>query len=59
MAGRGAWVAQSVKCLPSAQVIISGSWDRALHQRSLFNRESASPSASALPPAHSLCLSNK
>ena len=26
----GAWVAQSVKYLPLAQVMISGSWDRAL-----------------------------
>ena len=25
----GAWVAQSVKRLPSAEVMISGSWDRA------------------------------
>ena len=25
----GAWVAQLVKCLPSAQVKISGSWDGA------------------------------
>ena len=28
----GAWVAQSVKHLTSAQVMIRGSWDRALHQ---------------------------
>jgi len=27
---RDAWVAQSVKCLPSAQVMIPGTWDRAL-----------------------------
>jgi len=26
---RGTWVAQSVKCLPSVQVMISGSWGRA------------------------------
>ena len=29
---RDTWVAQSVKHLPSAQVMISGSWDGALHQ---------------------------
>ena len=29
---RGAWVTQSVKHLPSAQVMIPGSWDRAPHQ---------------------------
>ena len=27
----GTWVAQSVKYLPSAQVMISGSWDPAPH----------------------------
>ena len=29
---RGAWVAQSVKHLPSAQVMILGSWDQVPHQ---------------------------
>ena len=28
---KGAWVAQLVKRLPSAQVMIPGSWDRAPH----------------------------
>ena len=28
----GTWVAQAVKPLPSAQVMIKGSWDRAQHQ---------------------------
>ena len=28
----GAWVAQLVKCLPSAQVMIPGFWDQALHR---------------------------
>ena len=28
---QGTWVTQSVKCLPVAQVMIPGSWDRALH----------------------------
>ena len=27
---RGVWAAQSVKCLPSVQIMISGSWDGAL-----------------------------
>ena len=29
---RGTWMIQSVKLLPSAQVMIPGSWDQALHQ---------------------------
>ena len=32
LASRGTWVAQSLKRLPLAQVIIPGSWDRALHR---------------------------
>ena len=32
----GTWVAQSVKHLPLAQVMIPGSWDPALHQAPLL-----------------------
>ena len=48
----GAWVAQSVERLPSAQVMISGSWDRVLHWApcSVEGGDSASPSVSAPPP---------
>ena len=31
---KGAWVAQVVECLPLAQVMIPGSWDRAPSQAS-------------------------
>lgn len=31
-ASRGNWVAKSVKSLPSAQVMMSGAWDRALQR---------------------------
>ena len=57
----GAWVAQSVKHLPLAQVMISGSWDQSPHQApcSVLSGESASPSPSASPPALSLSLTNK
>ena len=40
----GTCVAQPVKHLPSAQVMIPGSWDLVLHQASLLSKESASPS---------------
>ena len=47
----GSRVAQSIKCLPSTQVLISESWDRVpqLGGGSLFCGDSASPSASAPP----------
>ena len=50
----GTRVAQTVKCLPSAQVMTSESWDRAPTPGSLLNGESASPpaSSSAPLPAH-------
>ena len=46
-----AWVAQSVKHLPSAQVMIPGSWDRVLHWAPC--EEPACPSAYV---SASLCL---
>ena len=46
-------MAQSVKNMPLAQVMISGSLDRALHWGSLLSRESASSS----PSVRSLSLS--
>ena len=52
---RGAWVAQSVKCLPSAQVMIPGFWNGAPTSGFLLSRESASPSPS---PATSYSLSS-
>ena len=51
---RGAWMAQSVKRLPSAQIVILGSWDRVLHQAPCsagVGGESASASPSAAPHA--------
>ena len=57
---RGAWVAQWVKPLPLAQVMISGSWDRVPH-RALCSAGSLLPSLS-LPASTSTCdfsLSNK
>ena len=57
----GPWVAQSVKCLPSA--LILGSWDTAPHLIAstspgpLLSGEPATPSPSAAPPAYALSLS--
>ena len=45
---RGAWVPQLVKYLSSAQVMISGSWDRAPHQ--------APPLGACFSLCHSPCL---
>ena len=53
---RGAWVAQLVKHLPLAQVMIPGSWNRAPESVSLLSGESASPH-SAPPPAPALSVS--
>ena len=52
----GAWVAQSVKRLPSVQDMTSGSWDGAL-----LSGEPASPPPSATPPVCNLlvCQVNK
>ena len=57
-----AWVAQSVKCLPLAQVMTSGSWDRAPRGLPLCSAESlllplslcCSPLLLVLSPALSL-----
>ena len=58
----GTWVAQWVKPLPFAQVMISGSWDRALHQ-ALCSAGSLLPPLSlpaSLPACDlSLCQINK
>ena len=57
----GTWVAQCVKRLPLAQVIIPGSWDPAPTSGSLLNGDSASPSPCfcALIDTFSLSFSNK
>ena len=55
---RGTWVAQWVKPLPLAQVMISGSWDRAPH-RALCSTGSLLPSLSAYLSAYLWSLSNK
>ena len=51
---RGAWVAQLVKNLPSAQVMISGSWDQAPDQASCSERSLLVPPPLFLLPILSL-----
>jgi len=53
---RDAWVAQSVKHLPLAQVMISGSWDQALSPATLLSRESVSPSPLSHCPSPRSCM---
>ena len=50
----GLWVAQSVKCLSLAQVMIPQSWNQAPHGAPCSAGESASPSLSAALPAWAL-----
>ena len=54
--GLGAWVAQSIKHLPSAQVMIPGSWDRALHQAPCSVGGLLLPLPLPNPLAHALSL---
>ena len=54
----GAWVAQLVKCLPLAQVMIPESWSSPA-SGSLLRRETASPFPSVPLPSHSLSQINK
>ena len=56
---RGAWVAQWVKRLPSAEVMISGVLGSSPTLGSLLREESASPSPSSSAHALSLSLSLK
>ena len=55
----GAWVAQPVKRLPSAQVMISGSWDRVPASGSLLLGEPASLPLPLSLLVHSRSISNK
>ena len=54
---QGAWVAQWVKCLPSAQVMIPRSWDWAPHRALCLVGSLLLPLP--LPTAHARSLSNK
>ena len=56
MCFRSVSVAQLVKCLPSTQVMIPGSWDRAWRWAPCSVGESVSPSLSVPPPFHTLSI---
>ena len=57
---RGTWVAQSVKRLPTTQIMIPGSWDRALHWAPCSAGSLLLPLPLSLPPLTcALSLSNK
>ena len=51
----GTWVAQSVECLPLAQVMIPEAWDQALHQAPFLVGSLLLP-LSIAPPACALSL---
>ena len=56
---KGTWVAQLVKRLPLAQVMIPVSWDPGPTLGSLLSREFASPSPSVSPTPPACALSHK
>ena len=54
----GAWVAQSVKHLPLAQVMTPGSWDQVPHQAPRSAGSLLVPLFLSLPPVHSFFLTH-
>ena len=57
LTSRGAWVAQAVTCLPSAQIVIPGAWDRIPHPApcSAWCLLLPLPFPPLLTPPHSSC----
>ena len=56
----GTWVAQMVGCLPSAQVMISGTWDQALPWAPYTEGSLLLPvPLPAAPPSCALCQISK